>query len=39
MYNEISAKLYTVQETILRDPNSDVRALLKQVGDEINAQL
>jgi len=39
LYNEISTKLFTVQETILRDPNSDIKALLKQVGDEINAQL
>jgi len=39
MYNEVTERLFTVQETVLRDPNSDIRALLKQVGDEINSQL
>ena len=39
MYNEVAARLFTVQETVLRNPNSDIRALLKQVGDEINSQL
>ena len=39
LYNEVSARLFTVQETVLRNPNSDIRALLRQVGDEINAQL
>jgi maltose-binding protein MalE len=39
MYNEMSVKLFTVQETVLMVPNSDIRTLLKQAGDEINAQL